>query len=87
MSNYHYILLFSSLLCVLVRLFRRRSQPNALVTNETILWPPEMSPMLVTEGKSRKTTTHTTSQQCVEANGAGAGASDDGKETNDGAVG
>ncbi len=46
-----------------------------------------MSPMLVTEGELRQTATHTASRQCVEANGAGAGASDDGKGTNDGAVG
>ena len=46
-----------------------------------------MSPMLVTEGKSDQTAAHTTSRQCVEANGAGAGVSDDGKGTNDGAVG
>jgi hypothetical protein len=45
-----------------------------------------MSPMLVTEGELRQTVTHTASLQCVEANGAGAGASDDGKGTNDGAV-
>ncbi len=43
-----------------------------------------MSPMLVTEGELRQTATHTASRQCVEANGAGAGASD---RTNDGAVG
>ncbi len=48
---------------------------------------PEMSPMLVTEGELRRTATHTASQQCVEANGAGAGVSDDGKGTNDGAIG
>jgi hypothetical protein len=42
--------------------------------------------MLVTEGKLHQTTTHTVSQQCVEANDAGAGVSDDGKGTNDGAV-
>ncbi len=52
-----------------------------------ILWPPEMNPMLVTEGELRQTVTHTASQQCVEANGAGVGASDNGKGTNNGAVG
>ncbi len=46
-----------------------------------------MSPMLVTEGELRQTATHIASRQCVEANGAGAGASDNGKGTNDGAVG
>jgi hypothetical protein len=46
-----------------------------------------MSPMHVTEGKLHQTTTHTASRQCVEANGAGAWVSDDGKGANDGAVG
>ncbi len=62
-------------------------QPNTLVTNVTILWPPEMSLMLITEGELRQTVTHTVSRQCVEANGAEAGASEDGKRTNNGAVG
>jgi hypothetical protein len=46
-----------------------------------------MNPMLITEGELCQTATHTASRQCVEANGAGAGASDDGKGTNDSAVG
>ncbi len=86
-SNYHYILLFSSILPVLVRLFRRRSRPNAVVTNVTISWPPEMSPMLATEGESDQNAAHTNSRQCVEGAGAGAGASNDRKPTIRGAVG
>ncbi len=43
--------------------------------------------MLITEGELHQTATHTASQQCVEANGAGAGVLDDGKGTNDGVVG
>ncbi len=43
--------------------------------------------MLVTEGELRQTATHAVSRQCVETNGAGVGALDDGKGTNDGAVG
>ena len=43
-----------------------------------------MSPMLVTEGELRQTATHNASRQCVEANGAGVVASNDGKWTNDG---
>ncbi len=46
-----------------------------------------MGLVLATEGKLRQIATHTTSQQCVEVNGAGVGASDDGKGTNNGAVG
>ncbi len=46
-----------------------------------------MSQMLVTESELHQTVTHTASRQCVEANGAGGGASDDGKGMNDGAVG
>jgi hypothetical protein len=46
-----------------------------------------MGLVLATEGELRQTATPTASQQCVEAYGAGAGASDDGKGTNNGAVG
>ncbi len=46
-----------------------------------------MGPVLATEGELRQTATYTEGRQCVEANGAGAGASNDGKGTNDGAVG
>jgi hypothetical protein len=60
---------------------------DAVVTNVTILLRLKMGPVLATEGEFRQTTTHTASQQCVEANGAGAGASDNGKGTNNGAVG
>jgi hypothetical protein len=43
--------------------------------------------MLVIEGELRQTATYTASRQRVEANGAGAGALDNGKGMNDGAVG
>ena len=46
-----------------------------------------MGLVLATEGGSHQTVTYIPSRQCVEANGAGAGASDDGKGTNNGAVG
>ncbi len=42
----------------------------------------KMGPVLATEGELRQTATHTASRQCVEANGAGAGASNNGKQTN-----
>ena len=45
-----------------------------------------MSPVLATEGELRQTATHTTSRQCVEANGAGAGSSNDGKRLSDGVI-
>jgi hypothetical protein len=50
------------LIYALVRFIRRRSRPNAVVTYVTISWPPEMSPMLFTEGESAKTAAHTSSQ-------------------------
>jgi hypothetical protein len=43
-----------------------------------------MGPVLATEGKLHQTATNTASWQCVEANGAGAMASNDGKRTNNG---
>ncbi len=62
-------------------------QPNAIVTNVTISWPPEMSPMLATEGESDQTAAHTKSRQCVEGADAGAGAFNYRKPTIRGAVG
>ncbi len=41
-----------------------------------------MGPVLATEGELRQTASRTKSRQCVKANGAGAVASDDGKQTN-----
>jgi hypothetical protein len=46
-----------------------------------------MGPVLATEGESHQTETYARCGQCVEANGAGAGAFIDGKWTNDGAIG
>ena len=51
------------------------------VSNVTILSPPEMSLMLATEGDSDNNVTHTPSQQCVEGNGAGGQAYNNGKPT------
>ncbi len=42
-----------------------------------------MGPVLSTEGKLRQTATYTVGRQCVEANGAGAGVSNNGNQTND----
>jgi hypothetical protein len=86
-SNYHYILIFSSILHVLVQLFWRRLQPNAIVKNVRISWPPEMSSMIATEGELDRTAAHTKSQQCVEGAGAGVRASNDQKPTIRGVVG
>ncbi len=82
-----HVLLYAVILHVLLQLFRRRSRPNAVFKNVTIPWPPEMSPMLVTEGKSDQTAAHTVSRQCVEGACAGARASNDQKPTIRGAVG
>jgi hypothetical protein len=82
----HFVLLFLWFIYALVRFIRRRSRPNAVVTNVTISWPPEMSPMLVTEGESAKTAAHTSSRQCVEGAGAGGRASNDRKPAIRGAV-
>ena len=43
-----------------------------------------MGPVLAAEGKLRQTASRTASRQCVEANGMGAVAYNDGKQTNDG---
>ena len=45
-----------------------------------------MSPVLTTEGELCQTATHTTSRQCVKANGAEAGSSNDGKRLSDGVI-
>jgi hypothetical protein len=44
-----------------------------------------MGPVLATEGKLRQNETCTCCRWCGEGNGAGEGASDDGKRMNDGA--
>ena len=46
-----------------------------------------MGSLLTTEGELHKTVTHITSQECVEGIGAGAGASNNGKQTNKGIIG
>jgi hypothetical protein len=45
-----------------------------------------MGPVLATEGGLHQTKTHYHYQWCVKGNGAGAGAPDNGKQTNGGAV-
>jgi hypothetical protein len=45
-----------------------------------------MGPALAKEGEFYQTASRTANRQCVEANGAGAGASNDGKQTNDGVI-
>ena len=77
---------YPSFLRVLIEQRGRLLCRDAVVTNLTISWPPEMSPVLTTEGELRQTATHTTSQQCVEANGAEAGSSNDGKRLSDGVI-
>ncbi len=46
-----------------------------------------MGLMLATEGKLDQIAAHTASRQCVEGAGAGARASNDGKQANEGGVG
>ncbi len=73
-------------LCVLIKQRQRPSCRDVDVTNVTILPCLKMGPVLATEGDLRQSATHAASQQCVEVNGAGAGASNDGKQTNDGVI-
>ncbi len=58
-----------------------------VVTNVTISQSSEMGPMLTTEGESDQIAAHTASRQCVKGAGAGARASNDGKQANEGGVG
>jgi hypothetical protein len=46
-----------------------------------------MGPMLATEGELDQITAHTASRQCVKGAGAGARASNDRKQANEGGVG
>ena len=73
-----------SFLHILIEQRRRPSRRDAVVTNVTISLRLKMGPVLATEGELRQTASHTASQQCVEANGAGAVASNDGKQMSDG---
>ena len=63
---------------------RRPSCRDAVVTNVTNSLRLKIGPVLATEGELRQTASRTASRQCVEANGAGAVASSDGKQTNNG---
>ena len=58
------------ILRVIVRLFLESIAQAITVSDIAISSPPEMSPMLATEGNSDKTATHTPSQQCVKGTGA-----------------
>jgi hypothetical protein len=53
-----------------------------VATNVSISQCLKMGLVLATEGGSHQTETYIPSQQCVEANGAGGGASNYGKWTN-----
>jgi hypothetical protein len=63
---------------------RRPSCWDIVVTNVMISLCLKMGPVLATEGKLHQTLSRTTSRQCVEANGVGAGVSNNGKQTNNG---
>jgi hypothetical protein len=60
---------------------------NVNTTKLMISWHLKMGPVLVTEGELHQTKRYTQCQWCVKGNVAGAGASNDGKPTNNGAVG
>jgi hypothetical protein len=77
----------TSLPRIFIDLYRRLSHRDVDFSNVSILSCAQMVPVLATEGKLRQTETCARCQQCVEANGAGAGAFNDGKWTNDGAIG
>jgi hypothetical protein len=79
-----FLLHIVSFLCILIVQRRRPSRRDAVVTNVSISLRLEMGPVHATKGELRQTASRTASRQCVEANGAGAVASNDGKRTNDG---
>ena len=73
-----------SFLRILIEQRRRPSRQDAAVKNVTNSLRLKMGEVLATKGELRQTASRTASQQCVEANGVGAVASNDGKWTNDG---
>ncbi len=80
------MLLFVSLLHVLIDLCRHQSQRYVDTTKLTISRHLKMGPVLASPGELHQTKRCTHCQWCVEGNGAWAGALDNGKQTNDGAV-
>jgi hypothetical protein len=85
-SSNQFMLLFVSLLRILSNSCGRQLQPDIDITKLKISWRLKMGTVLATDGKLCQTKTCTCCQWCVEGNGAGAGASDDGKRTNNGAI-
>ena len=86
-SNSSLVSHFLSFLRVFINLCMHPSQRDVGFPNVSISSCSKMGLVLATEGESRLTETYARCQQCVEANGAGAGAFIDGKWTNDGAIG
>ena len=77
----------TSFLCVFIDLYRRLSRRDVNFSNFSISSRAKMGPVLATEGELCQTETCAPCRQCVEANGAEAGAFNVGKWTNDGAIG
>ncbi len=77
----------TSFLRVFIDLYRRLLRRDVDFSNVSILSCAKMGPVLATEGELRQTETCAHCRQCVKANGAGAGAFNDGKWTNDGGIG
>jgi hypothetical protein len=82
-----FTILFLTFLCVLIDLCGHQLWRPCIAAKFSISWPLKMGPVLITEGDSRQTKTYTPSPQCIKANGAGAGASDNVKWTDKSAVG
>jgi hypothetical protein len=70
-------------LCVLIEPCWRPLCQDIDVTNVSIPRCLKMGPVLATEGKLHQTNMYARCWECAEANGAGAGASNDGTQTND----
>ena len=85
-SKYSFMLHIATILRALLLFSRCQSRPNAVVSNVSNSLRPEMSPMLVSEGKSAKTVSYTASRQYDEGAGAGARSSNDRKQLNDAAI-
>jgi hypothetical protein len=72
--------------CIIIEQCRCPLCRDVKFSNVSILSCSKMGPVLATEGKLRQTETCACCRQCVEANDAGAGAFNDRKWTNDGAI-
>ena len=79
-----HILLF---LPVFIEQHNQLSRRGVDSRNVSISSSSKMVPVLATEGKSDQTETLAPCQQCVKTNGAGTGAFNNGKWSNDGAIG